>query len=580
VRDSDDERPTDSHDAVSGDDDEFPGDGETITTVDEHLAPGTNVGGYLIESELGFGGMGVVYAATHPVIGKRAAIKVLKPELSKTPAAVERFVMEARAVNQIGHPNIVDIFAFGALPDGRSYYVMDLLSGESLRRRLKRGPLHVSEAVSIIDEVASALMAAHDKGIIHRDLKPDNIFMVTIPGRWPEVKLLDWGLLKLTSAQSSVSSGKYRTLAGSVMGTPVYMSPEQARASDQVDFRTDIYALGVMAYELLSGVVPFKKGSSIDTLLAHQDEPVPSLQQKCPALPDELVQLIEAMLSKEPDGRPTLAAVRAVIKRLKGTKIPTMTAAGLEITPLPSRTPPTSEAFIDPPTVRTPAFEPKTTKQSPFVEPPTAEHPPPRALIAKTKLAPFSEPPTMLQAPSSALLAAAANPDGAAYGSERKTTNERAAEPITSPRLPTPVPGSLPLPAPPQTRQRFDTAQPQNESLPYQSVNVSSPVTTLAGHSMPMPLSSRPPAYSTPAPGSIPPMNMHGPGSMPPINTHGSMPPAYGSMPPQHQGRSSHPSMPPPQMQQQQPSASSRLFVIIVAALVASGIGIAIALLA
>ena len=586
MRDSDDDRATDSHAAVIDDDDEFPNDGETITTVDEHLSPGTNVGGYVIESELGFGGMGVVYAATHPVIGKRAAIKVLKPELSKTPAAVERFVMEARAVNQIGHPNIVDIFAFGALPDGRSYYVMDLLTGESLRRRIKRGPLHVSEAVSIIDEVASALMAAHDKGIIHRDLKPDNIFMVTIPGRWPEVKLLDWGLLKLTSAQSSVSSGKYRTLAGSVMGTPVYMSPEQARASDQVDFRTDIYALGVMAYELLSGVVPFKKGSSIDTLLAHQDEPVPSLQQKCPALPDELVQLIEAMLSKEPDGRPTLAAVRAVIKRLKGTKIPTMTAAGLEITPLPSRTPPPpSDPFIDPPTVRQSApkfvepptveqkaFEPKTTKQSPFVEPPTAEHPPPRALLAKTKLAPFSEPPTMLQAPSSALLAAAANPDGAAYGSERPTTNERIAEPITSPRLPTPVPGSLPLPAPPRTQQRLDTANPSPaESLPYQSVNVSSPVTTLAGHSMPMPLSSRPPMYTTPVPGSIPPMN-----------THGSMPPAYGSIPPQHQGRSSHPSMPPPSMQQQlqQPSASSRLFVIIVAALVASGIGIAIAMLA
>jgi serine/threonine protein kinase len=581
VRDSDDERPTDSHDAVPGDDDEFPGDGETITTVDEHLSPGTNVGGYVIESELGFGGMGVVYAATHPVIGKRAAIKVLKPELSRTPAAVERFVMEARAVNQIGHPNIVDIFAFGALPDGRSYYVMDLLTGESLRRRIKRGPLHISEAVSVIDEVASALMAAHDKGIIHRDLKPDNIFMVTIPGRWPEVKLLDWGLLKLTSAQSSVSSGKYRTLAGSVMGTPVYMSPEQARASDQVDFRTDIYALGVMAYELLSGVVPFKKGSSIDTLLAHQDEPVPSLQQKCPSLPDELVQLIEAMLSKEPDGRPTLAAIRAVIKRLKGTKIPTMTAAGLEITPLPSRTPPlASDPFIDPPTVRQPAFEPKTTKQSPFVEPPTAEHPPPRALIAKTKLAPFSEPPTMLQPPSSALLAAAAHPDGAGYGSERPTTNQHFAEPITSPHLPTPVPGSLPLPAPPRTQQRFDTANPSPaESVPYQSVNVSSPVTTLAGHSMPMPLSSRPPVYTTPAPGSIPPMNRQSASSIPPLNTHGSMPPAYGSVPPQHQGRSSHPSMAPPQVQQQ-PSASSRLFVIVVAALVASGIGIAIALLA
>src|SRR5690242_16899486 len=142
--------------------------------------------------------MGTVYSATHPVIGKRAAIKVLRAELSTNPAAVERFVMEARAVNQIGHPNIVDIFAFGVLPDGRSYYVMDLLLGESLRAKLKRlGPLHVSEAASVIDEIASALLAAHDKGIIHRDLKPDNVFLASLQGRWPEVKLLDWGLLKL-----------------------------------------------------------------------------------------------------------------------------------------------------------------------------------------------------------------------------------------------------------------------------------------------------------------------------------------------------------------------------------------------
>ncbi|HEU4612586.1 MAG TPA: serine/threonine-protein kinase, partial [Kofleriaceae bacterium] len=144
---------------------------------------GVDVGGYVIDGELGHGGMGVVFSATHPVIGKRAAIKVLKHSLAKNPATVERFVQEARSVNQIGHPNIIDIFAFGALPDGRSYLVMDLLEGESLRKRVKRGPLAVSEAVHVIDEVASALIAAHDKGFIHRDLKPDNVFLVNHDGR-------------------------------------------------------------------------------------------------------------------------------------------------------------------------------------------------------------------------------------------------------------------------------------------------------------------------------------------------------------------------------------------------------------
>jgi serine/threonine protein kinase len=316
VRESD-ERPTARNAAVA--------DEETTDVTSERLGPGMELGGYIIDGLLGQGGMGIVYAATHPLIGKRAAAKVLKPELSKEPAAVERFIREARAVNQIGHPNIVDIYDFGQLPDGRSYYLMDLLDGEPLRTRLKRGPLHVSEAAVVIDETASALAAAHDKGIIHRDLKPDNVFMVDVPGRWPEVKLLDWGLAKLLRGGS-----KFQTVTGSVMGTPVYMSPEQARG-EQVDHRTDIYALGVMAYELVAGSVPFKGKSSVDTMLAHQEQPVPSLAIRVPELPDELAQLIEAMLAKDAGDRPTLAAVRAVLKRLRGSKIPTMTAAGLQM---------------------------------------------------------------------------------------------------------------------------------------------------------------------------------------------------------------------------------------------------------
>ena len=351
-------------------------DEETTAVEGKTLAPGTNVGGYVVEDVLGSGGMGVVYAATHPLIGKRAAIKVLKPELSHEPAAVERFVTEARAVNQIGHPNIVDIFDFGALDDGRHYYLMDLLEGESLRARLRRtGPLHVSEAASIIDEICSALIAAHGKGIVHRDLKPDNVFMLSVPGRWPEVRLLDWGLAKLID-----QSSKFRTATGSVLGTPVYMSPEQARASDLVDARTDIYALGVMSFELISGKVPFHKASSIDTLIAHQEDKIPSLALRVPGLPEELVQLIEAMLAKEPPNRPTLAAVRTVLKRLKGTKIPTMTAAGLEISLPPSKPDKAIAALHDFATVD----HNQTARELPSEEirtrpPPRAESPRPEA---------------------------------------------------------------------------------------------------------------------------------------------------------------------------------------------------------
>ena len=304
---------------------------------DTRLGPGADIGGYIVDGEVGKGGMGFVYSATHPVIGKRAAIKVLKPEVSKSPIVVERFIQEARAVNQIGHPNIVDIFAFGILPDGRAYHIMDLLEGESLRRRLRKGPLHPSEAASVIEEIASALTAAHDKGFVHRDLKPDNVFLVEHEGRWPEVKLLDFGLAKL---MPEAGTAPFQTKTGVMLGTPEYMSPEQARGIG-VDYRTDVYALGVLTFEILAGVRPFPSlGDSFATLQAHAEEPPPSLADLVPTLPVELVQLVAAMLAKDPAARPSLAAVRTVIKRLRTTQLPSRTVAGLEALSLPPQAPP------------------------------------------------------------------------------------------------------------------------------------------------------------------------------------------------------------------------------------------------
>src|SRR5262249_42907069 len=184
------------------------------------------VGEYRTESKLGEGGFGGVYNAVHPLIGKSAAIKVLSRQFSSNPQMVSRFIAEARAVNQIRHRNIIDIFSFGQLADGRQYYVMELLDGVPFDRYLaEHKRLTLTQAAPILRGVARALDAAHGKGILHRDLKPENVYLVFDEDGGVEAKLLDFGLVKLLGDPS----GSHRTKTGTPMGTPYYMSPEQCR---------------------------------------------------------------------------------------------------------------------------------------------------------------------------------------------------------------------------------------------------------------------------------------------------------------------------------------------------------------
>ncbi len=280
------------------------------------LLTGTRVGDYVFGGLLGAGGMGDVYAGEQPVIGKKVAIKVLKLEIAAEPEHVNRMLAEARAVNAIRHRGIVDIFNFGALPDGRPYLVMEYLTGEPLDALLAtRGAFSPIEACELLEEASAALWAAHSAGVVHRDLKPANTFVVTDPTSAARyVKLLDFGLAKSTAANTKAQG---LTQIGMVVGTPDYMAPEQARG-EAVTGQTDLYSLGVMAFELLTGEVPFTAPSPIALLMEHLQTEAPRVSSRRSGVPPELDELVWSMMAKTPGERPESAdAVRRELKKIR-----------------------------------------------------------------------------------------------------------------------------------------------------------------------------------------------------------------------------------------------------------------------
>ncbi len=256
--------------------------GATAAAVDaDALSPGTVAGAYVLKKEIASGGGGTVYEAQHKVLGRRAAVKVLRRQLAASPQMVTRFVREAQAVNMIKHPSIVDIYEFDTLPDGRPFYVMELLEGTDVRSMLNdRGRFAPGEVLEILEPVCSALQVAHENGIVHRDLKASNIFMAR-SGDKRAIKLLDFGIAKLMHPDASEAG---LTVVGTRLGTSYTMAPEQIRG-DGVDPRTDIYALGVVLYHLLTGQYPFRAETMTDIERQHLEAPPPRPSQAAPVSP-------------------------------------------------------------------------------------------------------------------------------------------------------------------------------------------------------------------------------------------------------------------------------------------------------
>ena len=312
--------------------------------------------------------MGAVYLGQHQLLGRRAAIKVLLPDLSARPDIVNRFFNEARAVTSISDPGIVQVFDFGYHTDGSAYIVMEYLEGEPLDRRLARlGKLPAYDALLLCRQIASSLAAAHAQNIIHRDLKPENIYLVhdgeVTSGE--RSKILDFGIAKL----SDDNPGKLKTSTGALMGTPTYMSPEQCRGLATLDHRSDIYSLGCVLFHLLTGRPPFEGEGMGDIIAAHIREPAPAPTSRAPEIAPAVDALVLRCLAKSPDERfqtmhELAAAIGQILPYITSPAAPTKWVYAYPGGPTPAPQP-------------TPLSYPAGAPQPPYASRPGTPTPPP-----------------------------------------------------------------------------------------------------------------------------------------------------------------------------------------------------------
>jgi serine/threonine protein kinase len=271
------------------------------------LSPGSVVGSYRIEKEIGRGGMGKVFQATHTVLPRKAAIKVMHPELCRHPGMATRMVQEAAILEDVRHPGLVRVFECNILPDHRPFIAMELVDGDTLTQKLGQcSRLPWPDVAALLGDVCAILDAVHRRGIVHRDLKPDNLLLTPGDADFP-LRLIDWGVARLGPV------GRL-TMEGMTPGTPIYMSPEQA-AGQHIAAPCDIYSLGVIAYEALTGHPPFDGRTLAEVVCKHiTTKPVP-LTDRCSA-PTELCELVHSMLDKDPAVRPMAVDIRRITKQM------------------------------------------------------------------------------------------------------------------------------------------------------------------------------------------------------------------------------------------------------------------------
>ncbi len=272
----------------------------TIGTLRREAFVARKLGQYRLKQKLGSGGMGEVYLAEHEMMKRPCAVKTIRPEKAGDPQIMARFEREVRATAKLSHWNSIDVFDYGRTSDGTFYYVMEYLPGHNINELVDvHGALPAARIVYLMKQVCDALAEAHGQGLIHRDIKPANIFCAYRGGIFDVAKLLDFGLAKPLTEPTDLNL----TQAGSITGSPLYMSPEQSMGSDEVDERSDIYSLGAVMYYMATGKPPFFDEKPIKVMVAHASEQPPPPRELNPEIPEELEEVILRCLEKQPEDR-------------------------------------------------------------------------------------------------------------------------------------------------------------------------------------------------------------------------------------------------------------------------------------